>query len=304
MPPRASEFSFARYLTAKRTVDDRALNKDVLERLKAALPRDSAVRIVELGAGLGAMVPRLVDWGIVRRATYVLLEMDPSLLGEARRTLAAWAAARGYSSEERADALLITGDGGLVLTLEFRCAELEAYLAEHADFGDVDLLVASAFLDLVDLARVTPRLVSGPRAPRLFWFSINFDGETIFEPAHEHDRALLAVYHRSMDERVRDGRPAGDSRSGRHLFSHLRAAGATVLAAGASDWLVWPAAGRYPADEQYFLEHLIDTIERELVQHADVDQGALGAWVALRRGQIERGELVFIAHQLDFLGRP
>ena len=86
MPPRASEYSFARYLAAKRTVDDRALNKDVLERLKRELP-SATVRIVELGAGLGAMASRLVDWGIVRRATYVLLEMDAALLGEARRSL-------------------------------------------------------------------------------------------------------------------------------------------------------------------------------------------------------------------------
>ena len=51
----------------------------------------------------------------------------------------------------------------------------------------------------------------------------------------------------SMGERVRHGRPAGDSRSGRHLFAHLRRAGARLLAAGASDWVVHAQPSGYPA---------------------------------------------------------
>ena len=305
MPAETPEYSFSRYLTAKRTVDERALNKDVLERLRRELAGASAepLRIVELGAGLGVMVARLVDWGVVRRATYVLLEMDAGLLAEARHYLLAWAGARGHVLVESPDALLVTGANGLELRIEPKCVKVEDYLAAHEDLGPLDLLVASAFLDLVDLGVMTPRLVAGAHAPRLFWFSINFDGETVFEPAHPHDAALLAVYHRSMDERVRGGHPAGDSRTGRHLFEHLRHAGATVLAAGASDWLVWPTAGSYPADEAYFLHHLVHTIDAELVQHADVDRANLTEWVALRHAQIERGELVLVAHQLDFLGR-
>jgi hypothetical protein len=318
MKPRAPDYSFARYLSAKRTVDDRALNKDVIERLRRELSALStaaggddagaasgrAVHIVELGAGLGAMVPRLVDWGVVRRGMYTLLEMDASLLAEARRTLRTWSEARGYVLEERGEALVISGSGGLALAIELRCTELGEYLASHADFGEIDLLLASAFLDLVDLPAVTPRLVGGPRPPKLCWFSLNFDGETSFEPAHPADAALLAVYHRSMDERMRDGHPAGDSRSGRHLFGHLRAAGATVLAAGASDWVVFPEGTSYPADERYFLHHLVHTVELELGQHAEVDVVLLAEWVAERHQQIERGELVLVAHQLDLLARP
>jgi hypothetical protein len=35
-----------------------------------------------------------------------------------------------------------------------------------------------------------------------------------------------------------------------------------------------------------------------------VDQAALTSWIALRTQQIEDGALVYLAHQLDFLGRP
>jgi hypothetical protein len=296
-------YSFARYLTAKKTVDDRALNQGVIERLRRELGA-SRPTVLELGAGVGSMVTRLIDWGILHTARYRLLEMDGTLLEDARPYLEHWAHERGYRVDARTSGIGILGDGGLDVEVEFQLADVTEYL-ERTDRPDgTDLLIANAFLDLVDLPTTTNRLLTGPSAPRLFWFSINFDGETIFEPAHEHDAALLAVYHRSMDDRTRAGRPAGDSRAGRHLFAHLRAAGAELLAAGSSDWVVWPERGRYPADEAHFLHHIIETIDQELRRHADVAPVLLSEWAALRHSQIDRGELVYLAHQLDFLGRP
>src|SRR5258708_28533939 len=71
----------------------------------------------------------------------------------------------------------------------------------------------------------------------------------------------MRAYHRDMDERIRYGRPAGESRTGRRLFHHLRDAGAPALAAGSSDWVVYPAPdGNYPADEAYFLRSILNTI--------------------------------------------
>ena len=55
-------YSFARYLTAKKSVDDRALNRHVWQSLVAALPRatpEQPLQILEVGAGLGTMVERL-----------------------------------------------------------------------------------------------------------------------------------------------------------------------------------------------------------------------------------------------------
>jgi hypothetical protein len=56
-----------------------------------------------------------------------------------------------------------------------------------------------------------------------------------------------------MDERIRGGQPAGDSRTGRHLFAHLKAAGASILASGSSDWVVYASDGRYPDEEAHFV---------------------------------------------------
>ncbi len=62
-PP--EEYSFIRYLAAKKSVDDRALNRHVWETLKSSLAAQVAetpVRILEIGAGIGTMVERLLDW--------------------------------------------------------------------------------------------------------------------------------------------------------------------------------------------------------------------------------------------------
>ena len=104
-----------------------------------------------------------------------------------------------------------------------------------------------------------------------------------------------------MDQRVLDGKPSGDSRTGRRLFAHLRTAGVDVLAADSSDWVVFGGANGYPADEAYFLHHIIHTIGTALTGHPQLDAERLGAWVAQRRAQIEQGALVYIAHQFDVL---
>ena len=108
-----------------------------------------------------------------------------------------------------------------------------------------------------------------------------------------------------MDERIRYGRPAGDSRTGRRLFHHLRDAGAPALAAGSSDWVVNAGPdGNYPADEAYFLRSILDTIHNALRnrQHG-VDPADLADWLAALGRRLDAGELVYIAHQLDFVGR-
>ena len=80
-------------------------------------------------------------------------------------------------------------------------------------------------------------------------------------------------------------------------------------------WYLWNGQGKayhqrsmcyangYPADEAYFLHDIIHTIDLVLTGHPHLDAERLGAWVAQRHAQIEQGALVYIAHQLDVLGR-
>ena len=92
---------------------------------------------------------------------------------------------------------------------------------------------------------------------------------------------------------------------GRHLFGHLREAGAPALAAGPSDWVVSAGPdGTYPGDEAFFLRSILATIRDALRERPDwVRPADLADWLAVRGRQLAAGELVYIAHQLDFTGR-
>ena len=74
-------------------------------------------------------------------------------------------------------------------------------------------------------------------------------------------------------------------------------------AAGASDWVVHSINGKYPADEKYFLFFILHFFEESLTGHKELDGNAFADWLSKRRAQIERGELVYIAHQMDFLAK-
>ena len=293
------------YLAAKKTVDDRALNHGVIERLRAEIATRGAskLRVLEIGSGLGTMVARLVDWGVVTRADYHLLDVDADLLSYARAWLLAWAQSRGFEAQGDAAGLTVRGQPAVDLSVNFRDAEIGQFLEERSpEIARADLIIANALLDLVEVPFILPRLFEMVVPGGLFLFTINFDGETIFEPEHPDDAHFLRVYHRSMDKRVRYGRSAGESKTGRHLFSYLRDAGATILAVGASDHVVYGRDGRYPADEAAFLHQIVSFVDQELRKHDEIEASALAEWVTLRREQIDKAELVYIAHQLDFVG--
>jgi hypothetical protein len=289
---------FARFLAAKTTVDDRALNRHVLAELCRLMPA-GAPRVLEVGAGLGTMVARLMDWGAVGAGEYILLDADRQLLDCSRRWLCDWAAARGLRCDLLPDGLRV-GD----LRVRLVDAELGSYL-ETAHGAPADVLIASAVLDLVDVPAVLPGLLRLLVPGGVYWFTINYDGESIFAPGHPYDDRIMQAYHRDMGERFRYGRPAGDSRTGRRLFHYLRAAGAPALAAGSSDWVVYPGPdGNYPGDEAYFVHTILNTIQNALRSRQDrVEPADLADWLAVRGRQLAAGELVYIAHQLDFAGR-
>ena len=297
-----TEFSYARYLSAKRTVDDRSLNHHVIERLRTERARLPGVpRVLELGAGLGTMVARTYDWRLFDRADYTCLDVDPALIESSREWLTTWARERGVRCVPEGETLRL-GDESTAWTVRFVVSDVGEYV-ESSTTSDFDVLIANAFLDIVNVPELLPHLLRLLSPNGVYWFAINFDGETIFVPELPDDERLIGVYHRSMDERFRLGVPSGDSKTGRHLLGHLRSAGATVLAVGASDWVVQGSNFVYEADERYFLESIVHTIDAELQRHPEVQRDVLTSWVKTRLEQIDRGELVLIAHQLDLLGR-
>ena len=279
-----TDYSFTRYLAAKQTVDDRSLNHGVWQSLLAHLPPGS-LSVLEVGAGTGTMLERLAERGFLPRVTgYTAIDAHPAHIAEARRRLS-----RGAWSIE----------------VELEVADVYDFAQRERGRRTWDLLIAHAFLDLTDIPRLLPDLFALLRPGGMFYFTINFDGLTALEPPVDHDldERVIDLYHQTMDERRVDGRPTGGRRAGRALLTQIPAAGGEIIAAGASDWIVIPERGRYPADEAYFLHHILGFFEESLSGRLELESERLASWLRRRRAQIDAGELVLIAHQLDICGR-
>lgn len=311
------DYSFPRYLLSKQSVDDRALNKDVLAALRTALsasPRapSTPLSVIEVGAGIGTMLARLLRWGVLTHADYTLVDEMQENIDYARTWLPSWAAQHNFQAESVSPSaplrLSAPESASQSVTAHFICTDVFDFIATSPP--PADLLIAHAFLDLLPMPHSLTRLFSLLKPGGLAWLTINFDGVTTLEPpirlsaeksappsASSLDAHIERLYHASMDSRP----TGGDSQSGRHLFGHINQAGGKILAAGASDWVVHPVQGQYPADEAYFLHFILHFFEQSLGSHPDLDPHAFSAWLATRRQQIENGELVYIAHQMDFL---
>jgi SAM-dependent methyltransferase len=315
---------YSRYLAAKKTLDDRSLNRQVWEHLvQAARERAGAapLRVLEVGCGIGTMLERLIDWGLLTRADYTGIDVNAELIPEAERRFCSSAQGKNAQMEPppphplpqgegepkgpvQCGAPLVLRTGDLDVQVSFAVADLFDILDAGQGKSTWDLLVAHAFLDLIDLDAALARLLALLAPGGLFYFTLNFDGATIFEPAIDPDldRRIETLYHQTMDARRYRGRPAGSSITGRRLLSRLREAGARLLAAGSSDWVVFPGPGGYPGKEAYFLHYIIDTIGEALSGHPQLDRDRFEAWLFQRHRQIDAGELIYIAHQLDVLG--
>jgi SAM-dependent methyltransferase len=339
---RPTTYSFRRYLAAKERVDDRALHRPTLDRVETDLrerARDRAgpARVLEVGAGLGSMLRRLVEWDRLPSAVeYTAIDRQGDLVAAARDRTVAWARERvgtpSVAGEGTpADPLRLDGDDheAPTITATFREADAFAFAERAADAGRTwDLAVAAAFLDVVD-----PRAALDALAPLVpdgrLYAPITFDGVTAFAPGRDTDasEAVLEAYHATMH-----GPDRGGPRTGRALLEAVPAAGGTVVAAGGSDWVVTPP---YAGDEAYFLHHLLDTVEsavggwlddgreatadpNERPQSDDGSGGgrepspagaagaadalskdALAGWVDRRHEEVAAGSLSFLAHNLD-----
>ncbi len=345
---------YIRYLTAKKGLDDRSLNRQVWGHLVQAVhgiwsknlnppyppvskggnteeflgspplkkgdlggfkrrqsggilgkhSNSAPLRVLEVGCGIGTMLERLLDWGLLTKAHYTGIDVEAEFIREAQLRFRSYAAQKNANliAPHHGPMVLQTADKDVRVT--FTAADLFDFLNREQGKSTWDLLVAHAVLDLIDLPAALPRLLSLLVPGGLFYFTLNFDGATIFEPIinPDLDRRIETLYHRTMDSRRHQGRPAGSSVTGRRLLGYLQATGARLVAAGSSDWVVFPGPDGYPGDEAFFLHAIIDTIGRALHNHPELDASRFEHWLTQRHRQIDAAALIYIAHQLDVMG--
>jgi SAM-dependent methyltransferase len=298
-------YSFIRYLECKAAIDNQSLNSRVWGRLSKALGKYNLVRILEVGAGIGTMLERMVVANLFQRATYTGLDISAENISYAKARLPVWANKNGFRVQATSGGFFQLDRNTQTISVEFRSADALEYAQQPNNRDAYDLLIAHAFLDLVDIPSLLPRLFDLLDPEGLFYLTINYDGLTILEPPTDRDldRQVLELYHETMDIRMTNGMPSGDSQTGRRLFNHIRKAGGRILAAGSSDWVVFAGENGFTEDEVYFLHFIIHTISHALQSHPKLDLQAFQEWIHIRHTQVDSAELVYIAHQMDFLGK-
>lgn len=299
---RPSTYSFRRYLEAKRTVDDRSLNRRVEGLLREELHRlPSPVDVLEVGAGIGATIERVIRWDqLPDRVRYTAVERDPDLVGHICERLPENLTS-GSTEVSRRNETLEIEHSGREITVEPVRGDVFEMLADSDRTWD--LLIAQSFMDLVDVEAAIARFLDVLAPGGLLYFPLTFDGGTSFAPPidPEFDDRLERRYHRHMD--TRSGRDqGGGSRAGRQAIVSVPALGGELLTAGSSDWVVFPGAAGYPADEDYFLHHIVHTVRDALVDDPMLDSDRFTDWITTRHRQVENAELIYVAHQLDIVG--
>ena len=295
--------TLAEFLTAKRTVEDRALNRRVWERFVTGLADRASdgndpVRIVEIGAGTGSMIARLADWEVLpQTVSYRAVDLDADTLEIARMRLPERLRTAGYTVDDGADQLVARQQGdGVDRRIEITLEVGDGFAIDD----EADAVISAAVLDLVDLQLAVEDLKDLLVDGGLLYAPVTFNGHTSFIPSDPLDERIERLYHRHMDE-VRE--QPGSSRAGQRLLKILPAAGYTVLEAGGADWIVRPVDGVYPDSESTVLDHLLSTIDDALSDYPPevIEADTRTAWVERRRDQLARGELTLVAHHLDVL---
>ena len=171
--PTPNRYSPVRYLTAKATVDDDALNEAVLDRLTDHFAETGRpfLRVIELGAGVGSTYLRMLDNLLTGIGRYTMVDLDAESLAVAQRVADE---NPGYAKP-----------GAFVVDTVVEDAI--GYLKRQANAGSrAELIVAQALVDLLNVPTFLAAAFDVLEPGGYLYLPITFDGETVFGPHHRH----------------------------------------------------------------------------------------------------------------------
>tara|TARA_R110000824_G_scaffold336_9_gene2236 strand:+ start:32824 stop:33708 length:885 start_codon:yes stop_codon:yes gene_type:complete len=285
-------FDYINYLDVKKVIDDRSLNKEVWEAfsgwVKSRESETGNLRVLEIGAGIGTMIERLLDSSILGKCHYIALEPEASFKDAAKLRLRDWSESHELSFKILAPEIwLIVGDE-LNLTIEWLVDSAENITGLFKD-NSFDLLLSHAVVDLLPVPIIMPDILKKLQPQGAYFFSLNFSGETKFEPRHQQDDEISRLYHADMDKRfpTLTWQP---SLTGLGLSKCLENYGCKSVVDGESNWLLG-------IDDRQFIENILETIHKALDGLPGLD-----VWLAQRSEQNAKGQLMLEISNRDCFG--
>ncbi|ADD07061.1 homolog to S-adenosylmethionine-dependent methyltransferase [Natrialba magadii ATCC 43099] len=278
------------YLEAKRTVDDRALNRRVLDQFVAALTaRNGPVSVVELGAGVGTMLVRLATWGCLpERVSYRLVDRDAESITRARDLVPDELENAGYTVRWRDDR---AAESATLVATRDSTGEFTGGNCRERDETPGPL----EYTDAVPATATTSATASASATTTPTTLTITFTTADAFEIEAQADAVIAAAFldlidvpaalesietllepggvlyapitfdggtgfvptdpldrdiERCYHHHMDEIRDGGSSRAGRELLTTLRRRDWETLATGGSNWVVRPACGDHSGADE------------------------------------------------------
>jgi hypothetical protein len=267
----------ADWLVLREGADAAARSAALSERLARGLPERRPLRILDLGAGIGANVrflaPRL---GGAQR--WRLIDNDRGLLARLPEALTAWAGREGHRATPDGEGLRLEGDG-FSARVEPVCRDLSgdpgAWLS-----GETDLVTASALLDLVSRAWIDALASRIRDVGCAALFTLSYDGRIAWDPALPADAALRDALNRHQRRDKGFGTALGPDAAA-YAAARLAALGHAVNEA-LSDW-------RLDETEGVLQQTLAEGWAGAAAQLAPDERPGIDRWLAARRDAIRGG---------------
>ncbi|MGX2038735.1 class I SAM-dependent methyltransferase [Methylocaldum sp. MU1018] len=296
------DIPFHDYLEAKFALDQRSLNREVETEFARWLANQPRLACLDLGAGTGASVQRLLNLATDADLHITAVDRDRALLSIARDKMSGLLGNGGWRVSAEPAGIRARRNGREV-SIDFVCGDLQHFAPDRTS-GSYDAVIAHAVMDLLPLTTMTERIARWLRPKGIFYSTVNYDGETALFPVYadeELENRILAVYDASMEARRVWDENSGGAYSGRRLHRILGEIGFEPIAFGSSDWNIAPLRRRYRDRDAVCLAALLDMIRDEAARSRQFPKDSLDRWQRERRARLAAGELGLIIHQIDLL---
>jgi hypothetical protein len=259
----------ADWLALREPYDAKARNPAVLDATVASLAEQPSVTIADLACGTGSTL-RAVSPRLAAQQNWRLVDNDLGLLARASASAPAGVNARATPLDLNRD--------------------LEAALD-----GPVDLVTASALLDLVSQDWLE-RLVIEIAARKVpLYAALTYDGRIEFDPFDAADAAIVASVNRHQRRDKGFGAALGPD-AAMTAIARLEAVGYSVVH-GTADWALGP-------DDRTMQIEVLSGWAAASQETGDMPPADIAGWLARRRNAVADGGSSIRVGHVDVFARP
>ena len=191
-------FDYVKYLDLKKSIDNKSLNKVIWDKfsnwLMARNKQGETLNVLEIGAGIGTMIERLLESSLLQKGHYIALEPEPSFKQAAMCRFKSWASNHNCIFQINSEGLWHISNNEIDLKIEWIETDTNM-IAKLFNNDSFDLLLSHAVVDLLPVPTIMPIILKKLKAQGACYFSLNFSGNTEFYPAHDNDHKISEQYH-------------------------------------------------------------------------------------------------------------